>query len=465
MTDLAPITHCPVLALVGRPNVGKSTLFNRLTKSTKAIVDPTPGVTRDRHYERVILNEQAFILVDTAGIELGHEDGLVGQVREQTKHAIQEADAILFMLDSHDGLLAEDYEVATILRRSDKPVFFLINKIDSPVQEEKSLAPFYELGVDPLLSISATTGYGISTFIDHLVEHLTGSTEFLPLPENTIRIACIGRPNVGKSSLVNRLLGEERMVVSEVPGTTRDSVDSLLKRGEQHYLLIDTAGIRRRGKVQEKIEKYSVLRALSSIERCDIVLILFDADEGITEQDTKVIGYALEQGRACLILINKWDLVRSDTKRQRRIMEEIERATGFVGFAPVFPISALTGYGVNRIFEEIRIVFEQFNKSFTTNRLNNILRDAVEAHDPAFYQGHKLKFYYVTQVKAKPPTFIVFVNYPQGVHFSYQRFLVNQFRAALKLDRVPVRIVLKERERRDLSNLKNEKKGRGDRHT
>ncbi|MDH5299091.1 MAG: ribosome biogenesis GTPase Der, partial [Desulfobulbaceae bacterium] len=268
------------------------------------------------------------------------------------------------------------------------------------------------------------------------------------LPADTISLACIGRPNVGKSSLINRLVGQDRMVVSDIPGTTRDSVDTLLEKNGRHFLLIDTAGIRRKGKVQEKLEKFSVMRSLSALERCDLTLILLDAGEGITEQDTKVIGYALERGRACVVVINKWDLVKDDKKRQKQLLEEVEQATRFVGYAPVLTISALTGFGVKKILLTLRQVHEQYSREFSTGQLNRVLQDGVTAHTAPMFQGKRLKFYYTTQVSTKPPTFIVFVNYPKEVHFSYYRYLVNHFRTGLGIDKTPIRLVLKERKRK-----------------
>ncbi|MBI5556510.1 MAG: ribosome biogenesis GTPase Der [Deltaproteobacteria bacterium] len=440
-------SRCPLVALVGRPNVGKSTLFNRITKARKAIVDPTPGVTRDRHYEKVTVNERQFILIDTGGIELNRDETMSSLIQQQTRQAIEEADIIVLLLDAKGGLLAEDYEVVKMLRRVEKPLFHVVNKIDGPEQEETLLSQFYELGVDQLWGVSAEHGYGVTSFLDTLVAGMTPVEEGDDLA-NTIKIACIGRPNVGKSSLINRLLGQERMVVSDMPGTTRDSVDTMLERSGRNYLLIDTAGIRRKGKVTEKIEKYSVLRALSALEQCDIALLLIDAGEGITEQDTKVISYALERGRACLILVNKWDLVKGAKKQQKKILDELALATRFMEYAPVLNISALSGSGTNKIFPVLDEVFKQYTTEFSTNKLNKILQQATETHNPPLYKGKRLKFYYTTQVGTKPPTFIVFVNYPKGVHFSYNRFLVNQFSTGLGLDKIPIKIILKERQRK-----------------
>ncbi|MEJ2690777.1 MAG: ribosome biogenesis GTPase Der [Deltaproteobacteria bacterium] len=437
-----------LIALVGKPNVGKSSLFNRLTKSNKAIVDPTPGVTRDRHYEKMTWNGKTFMLVDTGGVATDDSDDMTSLISSQTRQAIEEADIICFMLDGRQGISVKDQNIAEMLRRCAKPVFGVVNKVDSPEQESLFVPQFYELGLQSLWPVSAAHGYGVRTMLDQLTAFIKEAEVPQTLPENTISIACIGRPNVGKSSLINKLVGEDRMVVSDVPGTTRDSVDTLLQRDEKHYLLIDTAGIRRKGRVKEKLEKYSVMRALLSMEKCDITLLLIDAAEGITEQDTKVIGYALERGRACIILLNKWDLIKGDSKRQKYLVEEVNRAARFVNYAPILHISALTGQGLQRILPTIEKVYQQYKSTFPTNRLNRILQKAVEGHAPPLYKGRKTKLYYTTQISSRPPTFVVFSNYPKGVHFSYHRYLVNQFRAELKMDKAPLTLFIRERQRK-----------------
>lgn len=437
----------PLVALIGRPNVGKSTLFNRMTRSRDAIVDPTPGVTRDRHYAQVTWNDTSFVLVDTGGID-DEPDIMTAHIRRQAMQAVEEADVILFLLDGREGLTPSDVEIVDLLRRTAKQVFFIVNKIDGPDREAELLTPFWELGVEKLWPLSADHGYGFQTLMEGLLQALPERTLEADLPEGTVRLAFLGRPNVGKSSMVNAIMGQERMVVSEIAGTTRDSVNALLSHGKYHYLLIDTAGIRRKGKTRDKLEKFSILKALGALGRCHIALVLIDAGEGITDQDTRILGYALEQGRACIILVNKWDLLKGDVRRQKQLMEEIAMAAGFMPYAPVLKVSALTGQGIKRIFPEIGRVYRQFNARFPTASLNRLLEEAVAGHTPPYHRGRRLKFYYTAQIKTAPPTFAVIANNPRAVHFSYQRYLVNRFREGLGLDRVPVRLFLREKKKR-----------------
>ena len=453
-------THSPstlrqsgIVVLIGRPNVGKSTLFNRITKSRKAIVDPTPGVTRDRQYERVEWDQKAFILVDTGGLEQERgtsEEGdiMAGSIREQTLQAVTEADVVLFLMDGREGLTPTDFDMTNLLRKVQKPVYFVVNKIDGEELEQVLLPPFYELGVKKLWAVSAEHGYGIRTLMDDLAAALPEHEESTLQPAESVRIAFFGRPNVGKSSLINRLLGEYRMVVSDIPGTTRDSIDTMLTTKSGSYLLIDTAGIRRKGKVKAKLEKFSIIKALAALERCDIAIILIDAEEGVTEQDTKVIGYTQEQGRACILVVNKWDLVKGDRKAQKKIIADLQLATPFVGFAPILTLSALTGKGVQKLLPEIDSVYEQFCKTFTTSLLNRILQDASASHPPALHRGRRIKLLYTTQIATRPPMFAIVTNYPKAIHFSYHRYLVNIFRKELALDKTPIRIVFRERKRK-----------------
>lgn len=443
----------PIVALVGRPNVGKSTLFNRITKSRKALVDPTPGVTRDRHYERVVWENQGFILVDTGGIDDNPEDALVHHIREQAFAAIDEADIVLFLMDGKEGVTPADWEVVEILRRSEKPIFHLVNKVDSPEKEIELVSQFYELGIEELWPVSAEHSYGFKTLMDGLCETLDSKDADMEIPEGTIKVAFFGRPNVGKSSMINQILGQERMVVSEISGTTRDSVDTLVTHGNYSYLFIDTAGIRRKGKTKEKLEKFSILKSLAAMSRCDVAIVLIDAEEGITEQDTKVIGYVLDEGRGLIVLVNKWDLIKDDKKRQEAVMTEVGRLLPFVGFAPLLNVSALTGFGVKRMFPTIGSVYRQYSATFPTSALNRLLMDAVDQHSPPIYKNKRLKFYYTSQIGTCPPKFVIMTNSYKGVHFSYERYLVNRFREGLGLDKVPIKVIFK-----DKSGQRGEKK-------
>ena len=439
-----------IVALVGRPNVGKSTLFNRITRSRKALVDSTPGVTRDRHYERVVWNDKLFMLVDTGGIDENVEDVMVGHIREQAMTAIEEADIILFLMDGREGLTPADHEVIHLLRKTQKTIFHVVNKIDGPEKEDELLGQFYELGIEKLWAISAEHSYGFGTLMDGLSDQLKANDCDSRLPDNTIKVAFFGRPNVGKSSMINRILGEERMLVSDISGTTRDSIDTLLTYGKHNYLLIDTAGIRRKGKTTEKLEKFSILKGLAALERCDIAVVLIDAADGITEQDTKVIGYTQDQSRGLILLVNKWDLVQDDKKRQQKILEDIGRAAPFVGFAPLLTVSALNGYGVKRLFPTIGSLYRQFTQTFPTSALNRLLRDAVEQHSPPIYKNKRLKFYYTSQVGTRPPKFVVMTNSSKGIHFSYERYLVNRYREGLGLDKVTLQLIFRDKsEQRD----------------
>jgi len=467
----------PLVALVGRPNVGKSSFFNRLTRSRKAIVDDTPGVTRDRHYGRVRVEGKEFILVDTGGLEPEESEDVIttrqafpgessalirkkvtGDMHAQAVSAAMDADVVLFMVDGREGLSSEDNRIFSWLRRSEKPVFVLVNKVDGPELEGSLLPTFYELGVERLWPVSSAHGYGINTLVEALLGNLDVAEQVEENDVEQVRVSVIGRPNVGKSSLVNSLLGEERMVVSEMPGTTRDSVDTVLSRGGKEYRIIDTAGIRRKGKVRQKLEKFSVIKALKAVEESEVTMILIDAGEGITEQDAKIIGYALERGRGCLVIINKWDLLTGDPKGQKHLMEEIERQIRFVGYAPVLKISALKGSGCKKIFPVVDRMVEQAGKRFGTGVLNRLVQKAVEGHSPPLYRGRRLKFLYATQVGSHPPTFLIFVNYPDAVHFSYHRYLTNCFREGLGLDLVPFVIKIRERNREQREGKKKKRR-------
>jgi GTPase len=433
----------PVVAIVGRPNAGKSTLFNRITRTKDALVDDFPGVTRDRHYGSASWNDIDFTLVDTGGFCGTDEDELSVLSRHQVIQAISDADAVILLLDGRAGISPFDHELINLLREFPRPVFYTVNKIDGSGREPH-LYDFYQLGVETLYPVSAEDGYGMSDFLDALIRALPTSDSETPIAAT--KVAVIGRPNVGKSSLINRILGEERTIVSEIPGTTRDAIDTPCSINGESYLLIDTAGIRRKKQVSAKIEKFSIVKALKSIDRCDIALIVLDASEGITEQDVKISGYAYERGCGCIFIFNKWDLVEKDSKTLQTFLDQVRSEAKYLNFAPVIPVSALTGKHIPKIFKEVESVYEQYATKIATGPLNKIFERAIEKTEPSMHQGKRVKFYYATQISAKPPTFICFVNYPEGVHFSYQRYLINQIREETGLDKTPVRLFLRKRE-------------------
>jgi GTP-binding protein len=436
----------PVIAIVGRPNVGKSTFFNRVTRTKDALVDDVPGVTRDRHYGDASWNDAEFTLVDTGGF-LGDEGGGFEQkIRFQVFQAIENADVIIFLLDGKGGISPFDKDLIQIFRKIAKPVFYAVNKIDG-MEQEVNLYDFYGLGIEKLYPISAEHGYGMTDFLDDLVFAMPERPPVLS-PEMT-HIAVVGRPNVGKSSLINCILGENRLVVSDQPGTTRDAIDSVFTRDGRSYVLIDTAGIRRKGKVAKKLEKFSIIKALKSLERCDVALIVMDAQEGIADQDISIAGYAYERGCGCILLLNKWDAVEKDPGTARTYYNRLRMEAKFLSFAPIVTISARTRLGVSKIFPLVNEVHRQYTERIGTGQLNRILQSAVQKNEPSLYRGQRIKFYYATQTSAKPPTFVCFVNYPDSVHFSYRRYLINQIRERTGLDKTPMRLFFRHRAGRD----------------
>jgi GTPase len=438
----------PIVAIVGRPNVGKSTLFNRVTRTRDALVDDYPGVTRDRHYGDASWNDVEFTLIDTGGYTAG--DDFAEEIRLQVQQAIADADAIIVLLDGKEGISPFDQEIIEILRVVDKPIFYAVNKIDGAEQEVMT-ADFYQLGIDHLYPLSAEHRYGLNDLFDDVAEALAGKA-LEPTAQGgqeMIKLAVVGRPNVGKSSLINRILGEKRLLVSDIPGTTRDATDSVCNLNGKAYLLIDTAGIRRKGKVSQKLEKFSIIKALRSLDRCDVALIVMDAAEGITEQDISIAGYAYERGCGCILLLNKWDLVPSEDRRTAgRYRQRLRDQAKFLNFAPAATISALTGQRVHKVFEMVDEVYDQYKRRIGTGQLNRIFERALEKNVPSLHRGKRIKFYYAVQVAAKPPTVMCFVNFPHAVHFSYQRYLINQLRQETGLDKTPIRLVLRQRERR-----------------
>jgi GTPase len=435
----------PIVAIIGRPNVGKSTLFNRITGTRKALVDNMPGVTRDRISGDATWNGVDFKVVDTGGFTETGEDDFSAQIRRQVGLAIAEADVVVLVLDGRGGVSPFDAELVQMVRHLPKPMLYAVNKIDGE-EKEPALFEFFDLGIDDFHPVSAEHGYGMSDFLDALVPLFPPEAPE-PSPDIT-RIAVVGRPNVGKSSLINRLLGEERLLVSEIPGTTRDAIDTVLRIGEKAYLLIDTAGIRRKGKVSEKLEKFSVMKALRSLERCHVALIVLDASEGVTEQDIAIAGYAFENGCACIFLLNKWDLAEPGGKAANEIQSRLRSEARFLGFAPVLTVSALAGLNMEKIFPVIDRVYGQYAARIGTGQINRIFAAAVEKNEPSIYKGNRVKFFYAAQISERPPTFVSFVNHPEAVHFSYKRYLINQIRKETGLLETPLRLIFRKREGR-----------------
>ncbi|SFM66883.1 ribosome biogenesis GTPase Der [Thermodesulforhabdus norvegica] len=438
-----------IVAIIGRPNVGKSTLFNRLTQSRRAIVDDLPGVTRDRLYADVEWQGRHFFLMDTAGIMSDARDGVEAEVQEQVKLAINESDLVVLLCDVRSGLHPEEKEIVREIRRVEKPLIVAVNKVDGPRQEEL-VGEFYELGVEEVIPLSAIHGHGVEDLLDRIVDKLPIRKEppvDLSIQDNTdiIRMAVVGRPNVGKSQFVNCLLGMPRMVVSDMPGTTRDAVDVELEYKRRRFVLVDTAGIRRRARIKEKLEKICVVKSLESIDKSDIAVILIDATEGPTDQDLHIGGYIQRRYKGCIIGVNKWDLIQSDKREAHRVIEDVRRRFQFLPFAPVVPMSALTGQNVRKVLKLALEVFDQYSTRIGTGVLNRVFRSILEKHHPPQRGGRPLKFYYVTQPSTRPPTFVLFCNRPDDIHFSYERYLVNQFRSAFQLSQSPVRLIFRGR--------------------
>ncbi len=433
----------PVVAIVGRPNVGKSTLFNRIVGRKKAIVEDHPGVTRDRNYADSEWGGRSFSLIDTGGFEPISREGIFMQMKEQCQLAIEEADVILFLMDGREGLAPSDKEIASILRREAKPVLHVVNKIDGPKHEEK-VFEFYGIGVEPIFSISALHNYGVDDLMTEVLKELPPSDEG-EAEEALTRIAVVGRPNVGKSSLINRILGYDRVIVNENPGTTRDAIDTFMGIGERKYLLIDTAGIRRKKKISLRLEKYSIVEALKSIDRCDVALLLIDPREGVTEQDTKIAGFIHEKGKGCVILVNKWDLIEKDSHTAKEYTLHIREGLKFLNYAPTLFISSLTGKRVMETIHLVDQVFEEYGKRVSTSHLNDLIQESTTKFPLPRYGTRRLKIYYGTQASIKPPTFVLFANYPGRIHVTYQRYLINRIRQSLGFKSSPIRLLLRKR--------------------
>ncbi|MBM7604439.1 ribosome biogenesis GTPase Der [Metabacillus litoralis] len=432
----------PVIAIVGRPNVGKSTIFNRIVGERVSIVEDIPGVTRDRIYSSGEWLTYNFNIIDTGGIDIGDEPFLA-QIRHQAEIAIDEADVIIFLTNSREGVTAADEEVAKILFRSNKPVVLAVNKVDNP-EMRASIYDFYSLGFGEPFPISGSHGLGLGDLLDEVAKHFKniGTEDY---DESTIKFSLIGRPNVGKSSLVNAILGEDRVIVSDVAGTTRDAIDTVYKYEGQEFVIIDTAGMRKKGKVYETTEKYSVLRALKAIDRSDVILVVINAEEGIIEQDKHIAGYAHEAGKAVVIVVNKWDAVDKDEKTMKEFEENIRDHFKFLDYAPIAFLSAITKKRIHTLMPRILLASENHSRRVQTNVLNDVIMDAVAMNPTPTHKGKRLKIFYTSQVAVKPPTFVVFVNDPELMHFSYERFLENKIRAAFEFEGTPIKIFTRER--------------------
>lgn len=434
----------PVVAVVGRPNVGKSTLFNKLIGNRLSIVDDTPGVTRDRIYGDCEWLDYKFLLVDTGGIEPKSNDVLLSQMRDQAEIAVETANVIIFVTNIRDGVVASDYEVASMLQKSGKPIVLCVNKCDSIGAVDPEFYEFYNLGLGDPIAVSAVHGHGTGDLLDEVIKYLPEPNEE-DEDEEIINVAVIGKPNVGKSSLVNKISGTQRAIVSDIAGTTRDSTDTYIENNYGKFNFIDTAGLRRKSKVNDAIEKYSIIRARTSVERANVCVIMIDATQGFTEQDSKVAGIAIEQGKACIIAVNKWDAVEKDTNTMKEFRHKLENDFSFINYAPIMFISAKTGKRLDRLFEMIAFVHAQNSMRISTGKLNELLADATARVQPPSDKGKRLKIYYITQASTRPPTFVFFVNNSQLFHFSYQRYLENQIRSVFGLDGTPVRFIIRER--------------------
>ena len=434
----------PLVAIVGRPNVGKSMLFNRLVGKRLSIVEDTPGVTRDRLYAECEWCGRTFNMVDTGGIEPSTDSEILQFMREQAQIAIDAADVIVLVTDIRTGVTAADKDVANMLLRSRKPVVLAVNKADSTGAEDPAVYEFYELGLGDPIAVSAVHGHGTGELLDACLAHMPPQSEEEE-EEDRIKVAVIGKPNVGKSSLINCILGQKRVIVSDMAGTTRDAVDTPFENDKGKYVFIDTAGIRRKSKVDERVEKFSVMRAQLAIERADVCVIMIDARDGVTDQDTKIAGLAHEAGKASIVVVNKWDLVEKETGTMEKMRKDVMRDLSFMSYAPVLFISALTGQRTDRLFELINFVNDQSNMRISTGMLNDVLADAQARVQPPTDKGRRLKIYYMTQTGVKPPNFVIFCNSRELFHFSYQRYIENQIRSVFGLEGTPVRIVIRQK--------------------
>lgn len=437
----------PLVAIVGRPNVGKSTLFNRVVGKRIAIIEDTPGVTRDRIYGDAEWLSHSFTVIDTGGIEPDSEEIIPAQMRRQAQLAIETSHVIIFVVDGREGLTSADMEVAEMLRRSKKPIVLAVNKIDH-VKYEEAAYDFYSLGIGEPITISAGQGLGVGDLLDEVVKYFPAIEA--DEERETISIAVVGKPNVGKSSLVNALLGQERTIVSNIPGTTRDAIDTPFTYNGKDYTLIDTAGIRRKRAVgEENVERYSVIRSLAAVRRCDVALIVVDAEQGLSEQDVRIAGYVHEEGKASVLIINKWDVIEKDTHTVEKFKKDMLTDLAFMSYVPMLFISAKTGQRVNRVMEQANAVLEESRRRISTGILNDIVGEAVTMSEPPFVKGRKLRIFYSTQASVAPPTFIIFVNDAELMHFSYRRYLENYLRKSFNINSVPIRLIIRNRNEED----------------
>jgi len=438
----------PIVAVVGRPNVGKSTLFNRIVGERIAIVDDAPGITRDRLYADADWLKYKFTLIDTGGLDPDAEDMITKNIFRQAELAMETADVIMFLTDIKAGVMDADRQVAEMLRKSKKPVVLVVNKVDNPSRDNHELYEFYELGIGDPIPISAGQALGLGDMLDEIVAHFPEDSAD-DADDDRIRVAIVGKPNVGKSSIINKILGEERLIVSNIPGTTRDAVDTFFERDGHEYLFIDTAGLRRKSKIKENIEKYSIIRTISAVERCDVCVLMIDAEEGITDQDTKIAGIAHERGRAAIIAVNKWDKIEKNDKTMKEFTKKLESELAYMPYAPKLFVSALTGQRIHKLFELIYTVYQNHALRVQTGVLNDVILEATAMHAPPTDKGKALRIYYATQVSVKPPTFVLFVNDSRLMHFSYTRYLENKIREAFGFSGTPVHFITRDKNEKD----------------
>ncbi len=439
----------PIVAVVGRPNVGKSTLFNKISGARISIVEDTPGVTRDRIYSDVSWLDKHFTLIDTGGIEPASKDEILSKMREQAQLAIEMADVVVLMTNVREGVTANDHEVAQMLLKAKKKIVLAVNKVDSIGEPPMEFYEFYNLGLGDPIAISSTNGLGLGDLLDEITAKFPQDADTQE-DDDEIKVAVIGRPNAGKSSLINKLMGEERVIVSDVAGTTRDAIDTHYEKDGDKFLFIDTAGIRRKSRVNEAIEKFSVIRSYAAIDRSDVCIIMIDGTEGIAEQDTKIAGYADEQGKACIFVINKWDIVKKNDKTMNEFKYKIRETFAFMSYASIMFTSAKTGRNIHALIDEIKKVNEQHKRRITTGMLNDVINEAVNKQQPPSDKGKRLRIYYGTQASVAPPTFVLFVNDKELFHFSYKRFIENQIRENFGFLGTPIRLIIRERNKKDM---------------